>query len=131
MVFPGNVYTYGHSRTEKVSEDHPRSQCSNKGRIRLGLEDTFMRLSREGTLPCVIVRLPDYYRPNAASVADGIFRSALDNKTARWPGGLDAMHEFIFISDAAKAMASASERPDAAAGTSMCLGLSRFVSATS
>ncbi len=52
-------------------------------------------------------------RPNAASVADGIFRSALKDKKARWPGKLDAMHEFIFISDAAKAMVAASERPDA------------------
>jgi nucleoside-diphosphate-sugar epimerase len=114
MVFPGNVYIYGHSQTEKVREDHPRNPCSNKGRIRLGLEETFMRLSGEGALPCVIVRFPDYYGPNSASVTDEIFRSALDNKKARWPGRLDAMHEFIFISDAAKAMVAASERPDAA-----------------
>jgi len=114
MVFPGNVYIYGHSQTEKVSEDHPRNPCSRKGRIRLGLEDTFMRLSREGALPCVIVRFPDYYGPNAASVAAGIFQSALDNKKARWYGRLDAIHEFIFISDAAKAMVAASGRPDAA-----------------
>jgi len=114
MVFPGNVYIYGHCGTEKVREDHPRNPCSKKGRIRLQLEDTFMRLSREGALPCVIVRFPDYYGPNAASVADGIFRSALRDKKARWPGKLDAIHEFIFISDAAKAMVAASERPDAA-----------------
>jgi nucleoside-diphosphate-sugar epimerase len=44
---------------------------------------------------------------------DGIFKSALANKTARWYGRLDVMHEFIFISDAAKAMIVASERPDA------------------
>jgi len=114
MVFPGNVYIYGHSQTEKVREDHPRNPCSEKGRIRLGLEDAFMRLSREGALPCVIVRFPDYYGPNAASVADEVFRSALANKKARWPGNLDATHEFIFTSDAAKAMVAASERPDAA-----------------
>ncbi len=114
MVFPGNVYIYGHCGTEKVREDHQRNPCSKKGRIRLGLEDTFMRLSREGAVPCAIVRFPDYYGPNAASVADGIFRAALDNKNARWPGRLDAMHEFIFISDAAKAVVAASERPDAA-----------------
>jgi nucleoside-diphosphate-sugar epimerase len=114
MVFPGNVYIYGHTGTEKVREDHPRNPCSVKGRIRLGLEDTFMRLSRDGAVPCVVVRFPDYYGPNAASVADGIFTSALTNKKARWPGSLDAMHEFIFISDAAKAMVAAAERPDAA-----------------
>jgi len=114
MVFPGNVYVYGHCGSEKVREDHSRDPCSKKGRMRLGLEDTFMRLSREGSVPCAIVRFPDYYGPNAASVADGIFRSALGNKKARWPGRLDAIHEFIFVSDAAKAMIAASERPDAA-----------------
>jgi nucleoside-diphosphate-sugar epimerase len=113
MVFPGNVYIYGHSQTGKVREDHPRNPCSKKGRIRLQLEDTFMRDSREGTVPCVIVRFPDFYGPNAPSIADGIFRSAVKNKTARWFGDLDVIHEFIFISDAAKAMILASERSDA------------------
>ena len=112
MVFPGNVYIYGHAQSERVSEDHPRNPCSKKGRIRLELEDTFMRFSREGKVPCVIMRFPDYYGPNAASIADGIFRSAINDKTARWYGKLDAMHEFIFISDAAKAMIMAGERSD-------------------
>jgi nucleoside-diphosphate-sugar epimerase len=113
MVFPGNVYIYGHVGTEKVNEAHPRNPCSTKGRIRLALEDTFMRLSREGTVPTVIVRFPDFYGPNSASIVDGVFRSALAGKKARWYGRLDVMHEFIFISDAAKAMVAASERPDA------------------
>jgi len=113
MAFPGNVYVYGHARTEKVREDHPREPCSRKGRIRLALEETFMRSSRKGEVPCVIPRFPDYYGPNAASIADGIFKSALRNKRARWFGRLDAIHEFIFISDAAKAMIAISERPEA------------------
>ena len=113
MVFPGNVYIYGHALTGKVTEDHPRNPCSRKGRLRLALEERFIQLSREGEVPCVIVRFPDYYGPNSASVADGIFRSALKNKTARWYGKLEVLHEFIFISDAAKAMIIAAERPDA------------------
>jgi nucleoside-diphosphate-sugar epimerase len=113
MVFPGNVYIYGHTQAEKVGESYPRNPCSRKGRIRLELEDTFMRHSREGSVPCVIVRFPDYYGPNSSSITDGIFRSALNNKRARWFGKLDVMHEFIFISDAAKAMIMASDRPDA------------------
>ena len=130
MIFPGNVYIYGHVQTEKVSEDHPRNPCSEKGRIRLGLEDTFMRLSREGSVGCVIVRFPDYYGPNSASVVDGIFRSALKDKKARWYGRLDAIHEFIFISDAAKAMVVASERPDAVGQDFNVPGPNRSVSAT-
>ncbi|MFI5420743.1 MAG: NAD-dependent epimerase/dehydratase family protein [Nitrososphaerales archaeon] len=112
MVFPGNVYIYGHAGAEKVREDHPRNPCSKKGRIRVGLEDMFMRYSKEGKVPCVIMRFPDYYGPNSASIADGIFQSAVNNKTARWFGKLNVMHEFIFISDAAKSMIMAGERPD-------------------
>lgn len=113
MIFPGNVYIYGHSQIDKVREDHSRMPCSRKGRIRLELEDAFMRYSREGKVPCVITRFPDYYGPNSASIVDGIFRSALNRKTARWYGRLDAVHEFIFIADAAKAMIMASARSDA------------------
>ena len=114
MVFPGNVYIYGHAQSGSVSEDHPRNPCSKKGRIRLQLEETFMARSRAGEVPCVIVRFPDYYGPNlSSSIADGIFASALKDKTARWYGRLDVMHEFIFIADAAKAMVIAGERPDA------------------
>ena len=114
MVFPGNVYIYGHAPSGLVREDHPRNPCSKKGRIRLQLEEMFMTRSREGEVPCVIVRFPDYYGPNlSSSIVDGIFTSALKNKIARWYGRLDVMHEFIFIDDAAKAMVMAGERPDA------------------
>jgi nucleoside-diphosphate-sugar epimerase len=113
MVFPGNVYIYGHAQTEKVGEDHPRNPCSNKGRIRLNLEEMFMGRSRQGMVPTVIVRFPDFYGPNAASIADGVFRSALEDKRARWFGKLDAIHEFIFIADAAKAMVVASGSSEA------------------
>jgi nucleoside-diphosphate-sugar epimerase len=61
MSFPGNVYIYGHTGTEKVREDHLRNPCSRKGRIRLALEESFMQLSRSGEVPCVIVRFPDYW----------------------------------------------------------------------
>jgi nucleoside-diphosphate-sugar epimerase len=113
MVFPGNVYIYGHIQTATVNENHPRNPCSKKGRIRLELENNFMRRSQEGMVPTVIMRFPDYYGPNAESIVDGIFRSALHNKKAHWYGKLDVMHEFIFIADAAKAMIMASERQDA------------------
>lgn len=113
MIFPGNVYIYGHAQSERVREDHPRNPCSRKGMIRVQLEDMFMGSSRKGEVPTVIVRFPDYYGPNASSISDGIFRAAISGGTARWLGDLDVIHEFIFISDAAKAMIMASERTDA------------------
>ena len=113
MVFPGNVYIYGHAQSNKVSEDHPRNPCSRKGMLRVQLEDMFMEASRKNDVPTVIVRFPDFYGPNASGIGDGIFTAALAGKTARWFGRLDALHEFILISDAAKAMVIAAERDDA------------------
>jgi nucleoside-diphosphate-sugar epimerase len=113
MVFPGNVYIYGHIQSAKVSEEHPRNPCSRKGRLRVQLEDMFMEASRKNDVPTVIVRFPDFYGPNASGISDGIFAAALAGKTARWFGNLDALHEFILISDAAKAMVMAADRDDA------------------
>jgi nucleoside-diphosphate-sugar epimerase len=113
MAFPGNVYIYGHAQSGTVSEDHPRNPCSRKGRLRVQLEDMFMEASRNNDVPTVIVRFPDFYGPNARGISDGIFAAALAGKTARWFGDLDAVHEFILISDAAKAMVMAADRDDA------------------
>jgi nucleoside-diphosphate-sugar epimerase len=113
MVFPGNVYIYGHAQSATVSEDHPRNPCSRKGRLRVQLEDMFMEASRKNDVPTVIVRFPDFCGPNASGIGDGIFTAALAGKTARWFGSLDALHEFILISDAAKAMVMAADRDDA------------------
>jgi nucleoside-diphosphate-sugar epimerase len=113
MVFPGNVYIYGHAQSAKVSENHPRNPCSRKGQLRVQLEEMFMEPSRKNDVPTVIVRFPDFYGPNASGIGDGIFTAAIAGKTARWFGSLDALHEFILISDAAKAMVMAADRGDA------------------
>lgn len=116
MVFPGNVYIYGHAQSDRVNEAHPRSPCSRKGVLRVQLEDTFMESSGRNEVPTAIVRFPDFYGPNASgasSVTGDIFNAALHGGTARWYGDLGALHEFIFIEDAGKATVMASERSDA------------------
>jgi nucleoside-diphosphate-sugar epimerase len=116
MVFPGNVYVYGHADSDRVNEAHPRNPCSKKGALRIQLEDMFMESSRRSEVPTAIVRFPDFYGPNASganSVTGNIFNAALHGGTARWYGDLGALHEFIYIEDAGKAMVMASERADA------------------
>jgi nucleoside-diphosphate-sugar epimerase len=116
MVFPGNVYIYGHSQSDRVNEAHPRNPCSTKGILRVQLEDMFMESSRRNEVPTAIVRFPDFYGPNASgasSLTGNISKAALDSGTAHWYGDLDVLHEFIFIEDAGKAMVMASERADA------------------
>jgi nucleoside-diphosphate-sugar epimerase len=71
MVFPGNVYIYGHAQAGKVREGHPRNPCSKKGRIRVELEHTFMRYSHDGRVPCVIVRFRSGLQRTRAGTGSG------------------------------------------------------------
>jgi nucleoside-diphosphate-sugar epimerase len=95
-----SVYSYGVPRTARVAETHPREPESRKGQHRKEQEDIALQAHSE-SLGTFVLRLPDFYGPHAEnSLADMMFRAALDGKTATWLGDPDLPHEFIFVPDA-------------------------------
>ncbi|MGE5619970.1 MAG: NAD-dependent epimerase/dehydratase family protein [Sphingomonadaceae bacterium] len=114
LVFPGNVYGYGPFQRIPATEEHPLDATSKKGRLRNRLEQRLMQAHQAGDVPVVIPRLPDFYGPNVVNPLVGpIFRQALAGKTATWPGSLDALHDLLFIDDAANACVLLGSRKDA------------------
>ena len=106
LLLVSNVYSYGVPRTSHVAETHPREPQAQKGKFRKEQEDLVMEAHRKGRLQGMVVRLPDFYGPHAdLSVANPIFRAALDGKTANWLGPVNAPHEFLFVPDAGPAIA--------------------------
>jgi nucleoside-diphosphate-sugar epimerase len=105
LVFPGNVYVYGRPRSRFVTEDHPQEPHTVKGRVRLGVERTFLEAHKDGGVDLVLPRYPDVYGPGEIH-ADlrPVFEGALMGKPCRWPLDADALHEFILNDDAAEAM---------------------------
>ena len=105
LGFPGNVYVYGRPRSRFVTEDHPQEPYTVKGRIRLGVEQSFLQAHRDGRVDLVLPRYPDVYGPGGMH-ADfrPVFAGALAGKPCRWPLDADALHEFILNDDAAEAM---------------------------
>jgi nucleoside-diphosphate-sugar epimerase len=100
LVLVSNVYSYGVPRTSRVSETHSREPQTHKGKFRKEQEDAVIEAHRKGRLQGMVVRLPDFYGPHAdLSLANPIFRAALDGKTANWLGPLNAPHEFVFVPD--------------------------------
>jgi nucleoside-diphosphate-sugar epimerase len=100
LVLVSNVYAYGVPRTSRVAETHPREPVARKGKYRKEQEDLVMEAHAKGGPPGLIVRLPDFYGPHAdLSMANPIFRAALDGKTANWLGPVNAAHEFMFVPD--------------------------------
>ena len=100
MVLPSSVYSYGVPRASRVPETHPRDPHTQKGKYRKEQEDLVMAAHAAGAIQGMIVRLPDFYGPNAdIGLANPMFRAALAGKTANWVGPVNQPHEFVYVPD--------------------------------
>jgi nucleoside-diphosphate-sugar epimerase len=100
IALVSSVYGYGLPQTARVAETHSREPHTRKGRFRKEQEDIALAAHNLLGLRTLVLRLPDFYGPHAElSLADEVFRGALDNKTANWIGSPDLPHEFVFVPD--------------------------------
>jgi nucleoside-diphosphate-sugar epimerase len=100
LVLVSSVYGYGIPQTSRVAETHPREPHTRKGQYRKEQEDIVLGAHGASGLQTLIVRLPDFYGPHAdLSLANPIFRAALQGKTANWAGPVNTPHEFVFVPD--------------------------------
>jgi nucleoside-diphosphate-sugar epimerase len=112
VVFPGNVYVFGHAGADVVREDHPMEPHTRKGRLRLKMEQRLEELHRSQGLPFTIVRMPDFYGPFVVNqLYAQVFRNALHGRSMPWYGDLDVPSEFLFIPDGGAAMVRAGLDP--------------------
>jgi len=108
VVFPGNVYVYGHGQSDFVREDHPFAAHTQKGKIRIRMEQMLNDAWKSEKVPYTVVRFPDFYGPFVLNdLYAPIFRSALQGRPMTWYGRLDVPFEFAYIEDAAEALVMA------------------------
>jgi len=95
-----NIYAYGNAG-QNVMETHPKIPCTNKGRIRLEVENTI----KESGVPYIIAHFPDFYGPNAANtILHVTMQNIIQNKRAIFVGNQTIPREFIFTPDGAEAL---------------------------
>jgi nucleoside-diphosphate-sugar epimerase len=108
VMFPGNVYVYGHAQSDLVREDHPFAAHTRKGKIRIRMEQMLNDAWKSEKIPYTIVRFPDFYGPFVVNdLYAPIFRNALQGRSMTWYGNLDVPFEFAYIEDAAEALVMA------------------------
>jgi nucleoside-diphosphate-sugar epimerase len=108
LVFPGNVYVYGHAKYNPVDEKHPHAAHTKKGQIRMEMEEMLALAQKDKGLNYSIVRMPDFYGPFVINgFSEQLFVNAIKGKTLRWIGKLDTEYEMIYIEDGGEAMAMA------------------------
>ncbi len=114
LILPSSVYSYGVPRTSRVSESHPREPQTRKGKYRKEQEDLVLQAHGSAGLATLILRLPDFYGPDAdIGLANPIFRAALEGKTANWVGPINTPHEFVYTPDVGPVIADLAVCEDA------------------
>jgi nucleoside-diphosphate-sugar epimerase len=110
IVFPGSIHVYGDVGPGTVRENQTHKPSSRKGDIRMNLERQLREANARGECRTTIARLPDLYGPGVMSPGQQrIFPAVVKGALVRWPGDLDVEREFIYVDDAAAAMARLGE----------------------
>lgn len=108
-VFPESLYSYT-SPTEPMREDNPRDWVGGKGAVRADL----LRQRAAAEASTVSVVASDFVGPRVRSshMGERIVPAVLAGKKVRVLGSLDQPHSWTHVPDLARAMITASQRPD-------------------
>ena len=110
LIFPGNLYNYGAGMPARIDETTSMHPTSRKGTIRVAIE-TRMREAAEGGLRTIVVRTGDYLGGEGrGSWLDRIIVKGIAAGRLTYPGPLDTIHEWAYLSDVAQAMVQLAER---------------------
>ncbi len=115
LVFADNLYMYGPDSPQPMAEETPQKAKGKKGRVRILMAERLLEAHRAGQTRIAIGRASDYYGPGGTGTiaGDTVFGAALAGKTVRWPGSLDAPHQFNYLPDLARALATLGEQEEA------------------
>ena len=107
-LFPGNVYNYGQTIPAQCDEATPFNTDTNKGRIRVEMEQLF---ANETAVKTVVLRAGDFYGgTGTGSWFDLSIVSKLEKDVFTYPGDLDTVHAWAYLPDLASAFVSAAEQ---------------------
>ena len=116
LLFPGNVYNYGAGMPAMLSPDTPQRPSTEKGRIRVDLEQQLAQATRTRGLQAVVIRAGDFFGAGSGSWLDQVIVKKLPQGRVTWPGALDAPHAWAYLPDLAQAFVRVAETTPAQAG---------------
>jgi nucleoside-diphosphate-sugar epimerase len=104
LVYPTNIHPYGPLQNVPATEDHPLNATSQRGKLRIRMENQLLEAHKAGDVNVVLPRLAAFYGP---MVYEGfvavVFQSAVSKRKAWWYGSLDMPYDLLYTDDAATA----------------------------
>lgn len=110
-----NLYMYGPTGGEPITEDHPPRPVGEKGRARAEMARELLGAHESGRLRVAIGRASDYFGPRGlvSHMGERVFYPALEGKNAQVFGDPDQPHTFTYLPDIAAGLATLGHREEA------------------
>lgn len=117
MVFVDNLYMYG-PQHEPLREDMPLTDVGVKPAVRAAITRLWMTASAAGQVRIAALRAPDFYGPGVglSHLGDLAFGAIAKGKRAMLIAPPDTPHDFAYVPDIARAVATLLDAPDDAFG---------------
>jgi nucleoside-diphosphate-sugar epimerase len=110
---PGNVYNFGSPIPALINEDTPFQPTTEKGRIRVAMEDLFRREADAGRVRTILLRAGDFFGgTGSGSWFDLVVAAKMNNGIYTAPGPIDLVHEWAYLPDLAKAFVGLTQSLD-------------------
>ena len=110
---PGNVYNFGSPLPALITEDAPFRPTTEKGRIRVAMEDLFRREADAGRVRTILLRAGDFFGgTGSGSWFDLVVAAKMNKGIYTAPGPVDLVHEWAYLPDLAKAFVGLAQNLD-------------------
>lgn len=113
VVLPGTIYNYGHDAFPYLKEDSAQHPVTEKGRIRVELEQRLEAASRQGA-PSLIVRFGDFFGPVPGNswFSQGMVAPGKKLTAITYPGKPGIGHAWAYLPDAGETISRLLDRAD-------------------
>jgi nucleoside-diphosphate-sugar epimerase len=117
MVFVDNLYMYGPQRTP-LREEMALTVTGGKPGVRADISRMWMAASSAGRVRVTALRAPDFYGPGVGNshLGDIAFGALANGRRATLIAPPDTPHDFAYVPDIARAVATLLDAPDDAFG---------------
>jgi len=110
-----NLYMYGPTDGEPLSEELPYAADTRKGSVRGKMADDLLAAHEAGTVRIAIGRASDYFGPRGrvSAMGERVFYPVLADKKAQVMGNPDLPHTYSYVPDIAAGLATLGVRDEA------------------
>ena len=115
LIAMENLYMYGPTDGQPITEDLPYAANTRKGRVRARMSEELMEAHTSGRVRVAIGRASDFFGPRALASAAGeqVFGRAVEGKSAQVFGDPDQPHTYTYVPDIGKGLVILGEREEA------------------